>query len=502
LKSLSKDKFVYLFLAGFFLVTTLLAYFSTGTYESGDSIQHYLIARYSFRHPGLFLNHWGKPFFVLLSSSFAQFGFLGINLFNIACATLTGLFSYKIAQKLQLPYSWLAPVFALFAPIYYVTLITGLTEPLFALVLTTGIYLLLRKNFIASALLISFLPFVRTEGFILLPLFALTYFLPTLRRPFLIQNLTFSIQNNFFLMSGTIVYSLAGYFYHHDLFWIISQNPYQGAKDIYGSGTPFHFLAKNEFILGTPLVVLFCTGCIAYFIPGRYADRQAQAQAQAPVSVIELLLIPGVFLTYLILHSVFWWKGMNGSLGLIRVMAGVAPLAGIIALRGLGLLSTWLSAGISAIPHSVKLTGLKPVLLIILSALVIYMPFKQHHFPSALGYEDVVVNQAATWLKQQHPELCGQNQNYYYQYPYLSVFLNNDPFDRKHYTPLWSSRPENVQSGSILIWDSHYGAGEARLPLNLFLSDSSFEQLYSQHADPASIPRDKTMFEVYIFRKK
>ncbi len=508
MKASFQDKFVYFFLAAFFITTTLLACFSTGTYESGDSIQHYLISRYSFSHPELFFNHWGKPFFVLLSSYFAQLGFLGINIFNILCATLTGLLSYKIAKHVQLDKPWLTPVFALFAPIYYVTLITGLTEPLFALVLMTGIYLLLKQKFIASALVISFLPFVRMEGFILLPIFALGYL--TSPQHDAAQNFTESVQTHrfrlrlfsyFLLLTGTTLYSLIGYFYHHDLFWIASQNPYQGAKDIYGSGTAFHFIAKNEFILGTPLVVLFCIGCIAYFLPKRCIsnpEKDSKTENTIRPTSTELILIPGTFFTYLFLHSFLWWRGLNGSLGLIRVMAGVMPLAGLIALRGLGLLSS----GLAAIPIPDKLSGIKHVLLFILVGLIIYMPFKQHTFPSSLGYEDIVVKQSVTWLKQNHPEFIGPDQKYYYQYPYLSVFLNNDPFDPKHYVPLWSTQPSNVSAGSLLIWDSHYGPAESRLPLNSILADTSFELLNSFKADPALIPHDKTMFEVYIFRKK
>jgi len=504
----NRDKFVYFFLAAFFLITTLLACLSTGTYESGDSIQHYLISRYSFKHPGLFFSHWGKPFFVLLSSAFAQFGFLGINIFNILCATLTGLIAYKTAKLLQLDKPWLALVFSLFAPIYYVTLITGLTEPLFALMLIAGIYLVLKENFIASALLISFLPFTRTEGFILLPLFALAYLIPlqtnaaqNFREFMKTPHFNIRLISCFLLITGTVMYSITGYLYNHDLFWIATQNPYQGAKDIYGSGTAFHFIAKNEFILGTPLVVLFCIGCLAYLLPKRFIpnpDNDSRIENTIRPTSTERILIPGIFFTYLFLHSLLWWKGMNGSLGLIRVMAGVTPLAGLVALRGLAMLSS----GLKKIPIPKKLSGIKPVLLFILTGLIIYMPFKQHRFPSALGYEDIVVKQSVNWLQQNHPELTGPDRKFYYQYPYLSVFLNNDPFDPKHYVPLWSTHPKDVAAGSLLIWDSHYGPNESKLPLNTLQADTTFELLNSFKADPATIPHDKTMFEVYIFRKK
>jgi len=467
---ISQKKIALLFLSIFFLVTSLLAWFSTGTYESGDSIQHYLIARYSFEHPELFFDHWGKPLFTLLASSFAQFGFFGICLFNITCATATGLVAYKTANLIEPRRSWLAPVFVLFAPIYYVTLISGLTEPLFALVLITGVYFCLRQKFLIAGVIVSFLPFVRTEGFLLLPMFALVF----------VTQRKYSLC--LVLLTGTIIYSVAGWFHYHSLFWIWNENPYKGAEDIYGRGSLFHFIGKNEFILGTPLVILFVLGIFRYVIPKRN------------FSLNELLLVPGIFFIYLAAHSVFWWKGLYSSLGLIRVIAGVTPLAGLLALKGTNTLMEFLSR----IKLLNKFPFLQTTVLSIIIALIIWMPFKQHQFPRSLGYEDEVVKQAANCIEKDFtvaPMYC-------YQYPYLSVFLNLDPFDRNRYTPLWSMQAENLPAGSIVIWDSHFSPNEAKLPLNTLNENSNFELLTSFKADPAKTPANKEIFEVFVFKKK
>lgn len=469
LTPLNEKRIVYIILFIVFFVTTLLAWFSTGTYESGDSIQHYLIARYSFKHPELFFDHWGKPLFTLLASSFAQFGFFGICLFNITCAAATGFVAYKIANLIEPQKSWLVPVFVLFAPIYYVTLISGLTEPLFALVLITGVYFCLKQKFLIAGIIISFLPFVRTEGFLLLPLLALVF----------VTQRKYSLC--LVLLTGTIIYSVAGWFHYHTLFWIWNENPYKGAEDIYGRGSLFHFIGKNEFILGTPLVILFVLGIIGYIL------------SKVKTSLAELLLIPGIFFIYLAAHSVFWWKGLYSSLGLIRVMAGVTPLAGLLALKGTNTLMEFLAR----IKLLNKLPFIQTTILSIIIALIIWMPFKQHLFPRSLGYEDEVVKQAADWIKQDQPAA----QMYYFQYPYFSVFLNLDPFDGNRYTPLWSMQAENIPLGSILIWDSHFSPNEAKLPLNTLNENSNLELLTSFKADPAKTPGDKEIFEVFVFKK-
>ncbi|MCC6691402.1 MAG: hypothetical protein IT235_07705, partial [Bacteroidia bacterium] len=232
-----QQKYVFALLIIFFVFTTIIAALSTGTYESGDSIQHYLIARYSFNYPKLFFDHWGKPFFTLLISPFAQFGFLGVCIFNIFCATLSGFLAFKIAEKLDLSNPWMAPVFILFAPIYYVTLVSALTEPLFALIILAGLFFCLQNKFALSGIIVSFLPYVRSEGFLILVPFALVF----------IYNKKYI--SCLLIFTGTLLYSVAGLIYYHNLFWIWAENPYKTNSEIYGSGSLFHFVNKNEFIL-------------------------------------------------------------------------------------------------------------------------------------------------------------------------------------------------------------------------------------------------------------
>ncbi|MBK7851716.1 MAG: hypothetical protein IPJ66_11425 [Bacteroidetes bacterium] len=57
----------------------ILIYFSyyNEFYEGGpDTIWHYYFSKYALYNTQFFLHHWGKPFFILLSTWFAQFGFL------------------------------------------------------------------------------------------------------------------------------------------------------------------------------------------------------------------------------------------------------------------------------------------------------------------------------------------------------------------------------------------------------------------------------------------
>ncbi|MFN7690454.1 MAG: hypothetical protein ACK5QU_05180, partial [Bacteroidota bacterium] len=85
----NSNNLLYTVAAGCFFVMLCLILMSQGTYDPGDGVQHYLIAKYALHHPHLLLDHWGKPIYTLLCMPFAQFGFIGSNIFHLLCNTFT-----------------------------------------------------------------------------------------------------------------------------------------------------------------------------------------------------------------------------------------------------------------------------------------------------------------------------------------------------------------------------------------------------------------------------
>ena len=112
-----------------FFVGLFIAFTCDGTADNGDSVQHYLISKYAWQHPVLFLDHWGKPLFTLLSSPFSQFGMEGMKVFNLIVFTSTLFLTGKIAQNLQLS-PWLAQVTLWACPYVFPQVFGGLTEHL------------------------------------------------------------------------------------------------------------------------------------------------------------------------------------------------------------------------------------------------------------------------------------------------------------------------------------------------------------------------------------
>ena len=171
----SNKNILFIFFAIAFVVTTVIAYLSDGAVGGGDHYVHYRMARYSWQHPQYFLDLWGKPVFTILASPFAQFGIMGVKVFNLIGGFTTAFVTVKIAQKFELKNSLLAAFFLLFMPTYFFLMMISMTEILFSLLLVFSIYLILNEKHLVAALLVSLLPFSRQEGYAYLVLVAIYF---------------------------------------------------------------------------------------------------------------------------------------------------------------------------------------------------------------------------------------------------------------------------------------------------------------------------------------
>lgn len=450
-----------------FITLLLLAVFSQGMYDPGDGVLHHLIARYAPEHPELFLHHWGKPLYTLLSSPFAHFGYNGTVAFNLLCMCTSAWLAWKTAARLKIPYAFFAAPFVLFAPIALPVAMSGLTEPLFALVLMLGVYLVVSGRFGIAAIVISFLPFARTEGFFLAPLFGLFFLL---RRDFVSIAL---------LAFGTLLYSTIGFFANGDFLWIIHENPYKGAEDIYGHGTLFHFIELNEFIWGWALDLLLLLSIFVYVFRKKF---------KAEISLAEYLLVPGIFLLFLILHSVFWWKGLFGSYGLHRVFACTIPLAAIAGLRGFQFLQRY-------VQHKNLLTGI----LILFLGLQIFLALRQHPLPFAASHQEKTIHEMADWMKKNQQD----GKRIFSAHPFVAFATETDPYDTAHWQQFYCTCDEvKFRRGDLLIWDSHFAKFDLKFDLELLQQDPRFGELNHFGEMPKDHEDETRKFGVWVFEVK
>ncbi|MBK8847418.1 MAG: hypothetical protein IPO27_13075 [Bacteroidetes bacterium] len=414
----------------------------------GDSVMHYMYAKYSFHHPELFFNHWAKPVYVLLASPFAQFGTNGIKWFNVLVMLLTAYFTFKTCAKLKFNNPLIGAVILIFSPLVFVLTFSGLTEPLFALVLIGSIYLLVSDKTVASSLLISFLPFVRTEGLFYLFIFAF-YFLIAKKWKMLPL-----------LLVGHVLYSIAGYFVYGNLLWVVNKIPYARFSSNYGSGKLMHFVDQMIYVVGVPIYILFWIGVLATII---HAVRRQ-------INIKFAVFIFMGFFTFFIAHTVFWYYGIFNSMGLKRVLICVAPLSSIIALAGYNFLLGFFQK---------KKTLLLIITILLLSYIVVF-PFTPNRAAinwqkdMSLSADQQLAKQAALLVKTK----ANSGARFFYTHPYLSESLMLDHFDTTKHLELNTFYKKHIQSGDIIIWENWFSIVECGLTKEMLDKDTSIINLH------------------------
>ena len=438
-----KNNAAFLLLAIYALTGVLTIIFFDGTGDDGDSIAHYFFARYAPVHPQLYFNHWAKPLFVIISSPFAQFGFVGMKVFNLCVSLLTFYLTYRTAQRLDIRNPLMVIVFLIFTPLYYILTFSGLTEPLFALFLIGAIYLTIQKAFVPAALAVSLMPFVRSEGLIIIVVFVL-YFIITKKWRYIP-----------WLLAGHLIFAIAGYFVYHDFLWVFNKLPYANLGHKYGSGQFLHFVYQLNYVIGIPLYLLLVAGLFSY--PWRYLKKKMVVGHE------EFLLVVLGFFAFLFAHSVFWYFGIFNSMGLKRVLLGVLPLICLIALRGFNFLTEELSVG------KEKVAAIIGNLLFIS---VIVFPFTGN--PAAINWgkdlsmtgEQKIAKGVAAYIKENQVK---PGARLLYFYPYLSETLNVDHFDSLRRIDLTLASLNKLQQDDRIIWDNWFAVVEAHIGLETLI---------------------------------
>lgn len=202
---MQNKQLLYGFLTLWFLFQFYILLFSESAYGygGGDNITHFQIARYAFRYPQLFLDLWGKPVYTTLVAPFALFGFHAAKFFNLVVAVATLWLTARISERLYPGSGLFAAILLAFTPVFFHLTPSCLTEVLFAFVLTAAVYLFLHDRFELSAVVLSFIPYVRSEGIVLLPVFAAALLL---KRSY--RSLIFLAAGTLFIPSSALWFSV------------------------------------------------------------------------------------------------------------------------------------------------------------------------------------------------------------------------------------------------------------------------------------------------------
>lgn len=426
-----KNRKIYVTLALYAVLAVAVISLFNGIGDSGDSILHYLYSKYAFKHPELFLHHWAKPVFVLLSAPFAQFGFTGMKVFNALVTGCTIFFTYKICETLNIKNALFTVVLLLFAPLHFVLIFSGLTEPLFAAFLSGSLYLMVRERHFSSAVVLSFLPFVRSEGLVIIAVWVFC---------FLLKKRWYAVAG---LVVGHVLYAVAGWLlYDYELLWIFKKMPYS-YRSQYGSGSFTHYFVQLTYVVGIPIYALLWLGVIS--IVRNTLQRSSNLYIQVPI----LLGFGAFFMT----HTMAWYLGLMGSMGLVRVLISVMPLIAIIALLGFNFITEEIFTRNKNIKFAIK---------IILIGYVLIFPFTPN--PAAFNWKDLNLNKydiQAIQVRDYITENVGiGNRKFLYVHPYMSEILNIDHFDSQQHQELQPDFMQHLNEGDVVIWDFWFSVVE------------------------------------------
>lgn len=435
-----EDQSLYIALSIIVLIQILLLLFNGETYGGADNVGHYQIARYAFKYPNLFLDLWGKPVYTFMVAPFSLLGFKVAKLFNLLAAILTLILTADLSRKIFKGSSLNTIILIAFSPVYFFLMITCLTEVLFSLILVATVYLFYKNKLVFSAIVLSFIPFVRSEGMVLFPVFALAFLMKRSFWPIL------------FLAVGTVFFSLIGRFAFGDLLWIMHRFPYSMGDSIYGSGSIFHFVKNSNFIFGVPFLILLLFGLVywLYQIIRNFSLKDE--------NLILFIVIAGSWLSYFVAHSYVWWKGTGGSLGLTRVIGAVIPLAALTAVKG-----------IQFILERIKNRYIAKGIVAFLMAAQIFLLFIKNDMPVKSSPVDALIQKSIGYLK----EVPTTGKVFYFN-PEFVFYLGVDPYDQSKCNWGISDKlqPSNsMQYGDLIIWDAHFGPNEGGVLLNNLMID-------------------------------
>lgn len=449
----------YLLLGIITLGALFIIFLTNGTGDSGDSITHFIISRDAIKFPAYYLDQWNKPVFTLLSSPFAYFGFKWMKIYNLLMSVLTALITLKIAKILKKDNYWLVVLFIFLSPYFFVLIFSGLTEYTFAFFLMLMVLLYLEKKYFFAFLVLSFLPFVRSEGLVVICTLA----------PLFIFKKQFAYLP--VLLLGHLAIGIAGAIHSKDILWLFTAMPYGTLQPKYGSGEWYHFIYQLYFVVHLPIYILVVTGYIYKAVKkcGQLLDIKNLLVDE------EMWLIYGLALGYFVAHSIFWRFGIFGSFGMKRVLIAIVPLLSLIALDGVNFL-------LSYIPK------FRHWAMVIVVMSMLYFPlrgfpscFPGTDWPDATNWGKDFYLDAQQALAEKVTAKYGNRQDhiFYYDHPHFGLSLKwLDHFDNGQHKWLRQIREEKgVQDNAIVIWDFWYSVTEAKISLEELRSIKELTEL-------------------------
>ena len=180
---------------------------------------------------------------------------------------------------------------------------------------------------------------------------------------------------------------------------------------------------------------------------------------------------------------------MMGSCGYARVFIVVMPVMALTGVFGLNAL-------ISKFKTQRKIIESVVIILLIFSGVQSYNKIKRT-LPSKITPEQREYLKVAQWLQTEDYS----KSKMYFLYPYLNVIANIDPYNINAFDFLWSIDLDNAPPGSLVIWDSHFGPNEGKLPYDKINNHPGYTKVKTFAPVISFTTVHDIPYEIHIFRK-
>ncbi len=441
------------------------------TPELADGISHFQFARYAPAHPSLLLDLWAKPLFTFLGMPFAQAGPVGLAAMNGLLMLITAWPLMHLVRAFSAWAPWGVAPLLLLSPEYLGTAVGGMTEVLFGALVSWVLWSVWQGHVRAAFLLAGLLPFSRPEW---------VGFLPPLM---LWALLTGHMRQLAWCILPVAAVGALGAVVRMDALWLVHDHPYLRDITYYGQGSFWHFFLAAPDILGMPLLVLLPPALVLLL-------RKPRA-----THVRDLLLLGALpALLMFLAHSWVWWRGTNGSYGLLRVLATTVPLLVPVTLGGLSLL-----VGDAPGPRARRTLHVAAALLALVGVrqLLAEPPWP----PAPTEAERAIGLMADGALRAGVLE-----RRIATAHPFAAHTTDHDPFDSTRTRLFWRLRPERADmglaEGDLVLWESELGPTDGGLPLDRLLGQDVFKVLGGWSVqDPERFYAGAEPFEAWLFER-
>ena len=460
------------------IVILLLRASGEGLLEKGDGVNHYLISKWAWAHPMLFLDLWGKPLFTLLASPFAQLGHVGVAGFNTIVAATTAWIGVRALRSAGGASQFVFPLLVLLAPEYLLMSMAGMTEPLFGLLTVITVVLLMTDRPIAAAVVASLTPFSRPEYVVFLPMIAawLVYDRKWRALPY--------------CLLGLGAYAAIVTIAHGDPFWFWNKDPYEQPNGVYGSGPLNFFVSTLETVYGRPMLSLGVVALLIWpLLYWRDVEHRRHHRMMLAVAALPVVAVIAV-------HSLLWWKGWRGSAGLTRVLVTTIPLAALFALFVLG------RGGVLLLNRYRNGSFLAVLIVISTCSWAVFDLVEQVDVPVRPDMNQVVLDAVSASVKESRQD----DERVFSTHPYVAFRAGMDPYDTDQYHHLWGLEGDEVDQrfkiGDLLVWDSQLGSNESNIPLEQLLNDRRFAVLAVFYPSEGYRVLGGHLYEVFLFERR